>query len=171
MTTKNIIPSILIEKRIFVIRDQKVMPDVDLADLYGISTKRLNEQVRRNLRRFPDDFMFELAEEEKLEVVAICDHLKNIKYSRVLPHAFTEYGVIMLANVLKSERAVLVSIQVVRAFARLREMLISNKELAKKLDALEKKFDDQFKVVFSAIRQLMTPSVPLTKKRPIGFRQ
>lgn len=129
------------------------MFDADLASLYGVSTKRLKEQVRRNLDRFPADFMVEFSTEEKSEVVANCDHLKNLKFSPYLPYAFTEHGALMLANVLNSEKAVRVSVQIVRTFVRLREMLASNAGLARKLEALEKRYDQQFKVVSEAIRQ------------------
>ena len=167
MMNTALIPLDHIEKRILLIRRQKVMLDADLADLYGVSTKRLKEQVRRNLDRFPADFMFELTPEEKSEVVANCGHLKNLKFSPYLPYAFTEHGALMLANVLNSKKAVQVSVQIVRTFVRLREMLASNADLARKLEMLEKKYDQQFKVVFEAIRQLLAP--PEKPKRRIGF--
>lgn len=166
---KPIIPIERIERSILLIRGEKVMLDADLAVLYGVTTKRLNEQVKRNKHRFPEDFIFQLTENEKAEVVANCDHLKRLKYSPNLPYAFTEHGAIMLATVLNSPVAVQSSIQVVRAFVRLRQMITSNAELARKLDSLEKKYDAQFKVVFDAIRQLMIPPEP--KKRKIGFRR
>ena len=144
------------------------MLDSDLASIYGVTTKRLNEQVKRNRRRFPPDFMFQLTETEKSQVVAKCDHLARIKFSPFLPYAFSEHGALMLANVLNSEKAVQASVQVVRAFVRLRRMLVSNPELARKLDALEKKYDAQFRVLFEAIRELMVP--PEEKRREIGFR-
>ena len=143
------------------------MLDADLARLYGVTTKRLNEQVRRNRDRFPDDFMFRLTDAEKKEVVANCDHLKTLKFSPNLPYAFTEHGAVMLAAVLNSPVAVDVSIQIVKTFIRLRELLANNKELAKKIEELEKKYDTQFKIVFDAIRQLM--SAPEPKKKKIGF--
>jgi len=161
------VPVERIERAILSIRGERVMLDSDLAKLYGVETKRLNEQVKRNLGRFPADFMFQLTEAEKLEVVANCDHLIHIKFSSNLPYAFTEHGALMLANVLNSERATQTSVQVVRAFVRLRQMLASNAELARKLEALEKKYDRQFKIVFDAIRQLMSPPEP--KRREIGF--
>jgi len=162
-----IIPDERIERAIIFIRSQKVMLDTDLAALYGVTTKRLNEQVKRNRNRFPDDFMFQLTEEEKEKVVANCDHLKKLKFSPSLPYAFTEHGVVMLASVLNSAIAVEVSIQVVRIFNRLREYVAHHKALAQKLDALEKKYDAQFKVVFDAIRQLMSP--PAKPRKKIGF--
>lgn len=157
-----------IEKSIFIVRGQKIMLDIDLAALYGVTTKRLNEQVKRNRGRFPDDFMFKLTKGEKEEVVANCDHLFKLKYSNALPNAFTEHGAIMLASVINSPIAVQASIQVVRAFVRLREMVKSHKELEVKLDRLEKRYDKQFKVVFDAIKQLMAS--PKKKRNPIGFR-
>jgi hypothetical protein len=143
------------------------MIDADLAALYGVSTKRLNEQVKRNARRFPDDFCFQLSTAEKNEVVANCDHLVRLKFSPVRPYAFTEHGAIM-PRTWKSPRAEEMSVEVVRAFVRLREMIASHKGLAKRLDALEARYDRQFKVVFDAIRELMSP--PETNpKRKIGF--
>ncbi len=143
------------------------MLDADLANLYGVTTKRLNEQVKRNIDRFPDTFMFQLSRSE-------FDKLKSQFATsswggrRKLPNAFTEHGVVMLASVLNSPTAVSASIEVVKAFVRLRQILASNVELARKLEILEKKYDAQFKVVFDAIRQLMTP--PEKEKRQIGFR-
>src|SRR3989338_9924402 len=160
----DIIPLETIEHRILLIRGHKVMIDADLADIYGVTTKRVNEQVKRNQDRFPEDFMFQLTEKEKAEVVAICDHLKKLKYSPALPNVFTEDRAIMIATILNSPVAVQTSIHVVRTFVRLRQMLASNKELAKRLDKLEEKYDAQFKVVFDAIRQLMTLPEPKRKK-------
>ena len=168
MTTEiQIIPDGRIEQTILLIRGQKVMIDADLASIYGVTTKRLNEQVKRNRSRFPQDFMFQLSQEEKSEVVANCDHLDKIKYSQTLPYAFTEHGAIMLASVLNSERAVQTSVQVVRAFVRIREILASHKDLAQKMLQMEKKYDHQFKTVFDAIKQLMR--TPDSKQRKIGF--
>ena len=123
--------------------------------------------MRRNTKRFPEDFMLKLTSGEKAEVVANCDHLKKLKFSPVLPFAFTEHGAIMAANVLNSKTAVQASVQVVRAFIRLRQMLASNAELARKLSEIERKYDAQFRVVFAAIRQLMTPPEP--QRKQIGF--
>ena len=142
----------------------------DLALLYGVTTKRLHEQVRRNRNRFPEDFMFQLTSKERDEVAAKCGHLKNIKYSRELPLAFSEHGSLMLANVLNSERAVEVSIFVMRAFIRLREILGTHKKLAHKLEELERHVrdhDGHIQNLFNAIRQLMVP--PPAKSRKIGF--
>lgn len=165
--TDLLIPAERIERSILLIRGQKVMLDSDLAELYGVPTKALNQAVKRNSERFPSDFMFRLNVAEKRDVVTNCDHLTRLKYSPALPNAFTEHGVVMLANVLNSKRAIQASVQVVRAFIRLRQVLASHAELAGKLDALEKKYDSQFKNVFEAIRRLMVPPVPA--RRRIGF--
>ena len=166
--TANLIPLERIERAIFFIRGQKVMLDADLAEIYGVTTKRLNEQVRRNMGRFPPDFMFQLSEPEKTEVVANCDHLARLKFSPYLPFAFTEHGALMLANVLNSKRAVQASVQVIRAFVRLRKMMASHADLARKLELLEKKYNAQFRVVFDAIRQLMVEPEP--RHHTIGFQ-
>jgi hypothetical protein len=167
----SIIPMERIENRILWIRGHKVLLDRDLARLYHVTTKRLNEQIKRNKTRFPQDFMFQLTQEEKSEVVANCDHLKTMKFSPNLPYAFTEHGAIMAATVLNSDRAVQVSIFIVRAFVKLRQLLSTHKDLARKLAALEKKLqnhDQQIIVMMKAIRELMTPPEP-KKKKPIGF--
>ena len=165
-----IIPAERINRMILLVRGQKVMLDSDLAELYGVPTKRLNEQVKRNADRFPEDFMFRLNSEEKKEVVANCDHLRSLRFSPGAPYAFTEHGALMLASVLNSKRAVDVSVFVVRAFVRLREMLSSHRELAKKVSELERKtkgHDEQIRSLVGAIRQLMTPDEKKTKR--IGF--
>jgi len=162
-----LIPAERIERSILLIRGEKVMLDADLAILYGVSTKALNQAVKRNRDRFPPDFMFRLTNGEKKRVVTNCDHLQSLKFSAALPHAFTEQGVAMLSTVLHSKRAVQVNIEIMRAFVRLRQMIASHAELARKLNALENKYDTQFKVVFDAIRQLMIP--PELKRKPIGF--
>ncbi len=162
-----IIPRERIDRSILRLRGQKVMLDADLAILYGVTTKRLNEQVKRNRKRFPSDFMFQLTPKEKSEVVAICDHLQKRKFAASLPYAFTEHGAIMLASVLNSPVAIQVSVQIVRAFAKLREAVVSQRVLVRRLDQLEEKYDTQFRMIFDAIRELMTPPEP--KKRGIGF--
>ena len=124
-----LIPDEIVINKILVLRGKKVMVDKDIAELYGVSTKRLNEQVKRNKKRFPEDFMFQLTQEEKDEVVAICDHLKNLKYSPNLPFVFTEHGAVMLASVLNSDRAIEVNVQIVRIFTQIREMLLTNKDI------------------------------------------
>jgi hypothetical protein len=163
---KALIPAEVIERKIYLIRGHKVMLDSDLAELYGVTTKRLNEQIRRNLKRFPSDFMFQLSSKE---AESLRSQIATSKRGgrRYLPYAFTEQGVAMLSTVLNSDRAIEVNIQIMRAFVKLREMIASNKELAKRLDELESKYDEQFKVVFDAIRELMTPPEP--KRRRIGF--
>lgn len=163
-----LVPIERIDRSILVVRGHKVMLDADLADLYGVTTKRLNEQVKRNRERFPADFMFRLTAKEKAEVVANCDHLQRLKFSPTLPSAFTEHGALMLASVLNSAVAVQTSIQIVRVFIRMREVVMSHRELARRLDALEKKYDAKFKVVFDAIRKLMEPTDK--PKQRIGFR-
>lgn len=164
---KSVIPAEPLEGKILIVRGHKVMLDADLARLYGVGTKALNQAVKRNKERFPEDFMFQLTKREKTEVVTNCDHLRRLKFSPTLPYAFTEHGALMLANVLNSEVAVRASVQVVRAFVRLREVLGAHKDLARRLAELEKKYDSQFKVVFDAIRQLMEPV--RAKPRRIGF--
>lgn len=161
-----------ISRRIFFIRGHKVMLDADLAELYDVETRALNQAVKRNVERFPSDFMFQLSKAEKLEVITNCDHLAKLKFSPTLPYAFTEHGAMMLGNILKSDRAVEVSILIVRTFVQLREMLSSHKELAAKLEALEKKVgghDQAIVGLIDAIRQLMTPPAPASSGRPIGF--
>jgi len=165
---KALVPIELIEKKILVIRGEKVMLDADLAELYGVETKMLMRAIKRNIDRFPADFMIQLDKEE----------FENLRFHfgtssqwggrRYLPYVFTEQGVAMLSSVLNSERAVKVNIEIMRAFVKLREMIASHKGLAKRLDELEKKYDAQFKIVFDAIRQLMATPEPREKK--IGFR-
>ena len=167
-----------VESYILLIRSEKVILDRDLARLYGVTTRVLNQAVKRNSARFPEDFMFQLTAEETRQwlqdkvkgslrsqnVILKSGRGQHVKYQ---PYAFTEHGILMLSSVLKSERAVNVNIQIMRTFVRLRQMLVSNAELNKRLDDLENKYDDQFKVVFEAIRQLVTPA---TLKKEIGFR-
>ncbi len=166
--SKALIPDERIERSILLIRGQKDMLDADLAEIYGVTTKRLNEQVKRNHDRFPKDFMFQLTEKE-FKRLRSQFATTNLMKRRTPPYAFTEHGAVMLASVLNSEIAVNASIQVVRAFVRLRRMLESNKALAGRLDELENKYDSQFKAVFDAIRQLMIP--PEKDQRKIGFRK
>ena len=163
---KTLVPEV-IEKRILLIRGQKVIVDFNLSDLYGVETKALKRAVKRNRKRFPPDFCFELSPQE----------WKTLRYQigtsswgggRYPPYAFTEQGVAMLSSVLRSDKAVLVNIEIMRTFVRLREILATHKDLACKLEELETKYDEQFRVVFEAIRQLMTPPDP--PKRRIGFQ-
>ena len=161
----------VIEQRIFLIRGHKVMMDRDLADLYGVETKYLNRQIRNNILRFPEEFMFQLTEGEKDELVQICHRFGMIKHSSVLPYAFTEHGVAMLASVLRSERAIKISIGIIKTFVKLREIISTHKELAHKLGELERKIeqhDTEIQSIFEAIRQLMAPP-PEPPKRRIGF--
>jgi hypothetical protein len=164
-------PKDKIERSILLIRGQKVILDTDLAELYGVSTKVFNQAIKRNKKRFPSDFIFRLTKDEKCEVVTNCDHLGKLKFSPTLPAAFTEHGAIMAAAVLSTERAIKVSVYVVRAFVKLREMLGTQKEFAHKLQDLEKRLvghDETFSIVFEAIRELMQP-VAVHPKRRIGF--
>ena len=152
---KSLIPVERIERSIFLIRGHKVMLDSDLAELYGVTTKRLNERVMRNFSRFPEDFMFQLTESEtQLLRSQIATSKKGRGGRRYPPYAFTEQGVAMLSSVLGSKRAIQVNIEIMRAFVRLRRILASHADLARKLEALEKKYDTQFKIVFDAIRQV-----------------
>ncbi len=161
-------PAAFIEARIFFIRGQKVMLSPHLAELYEVEPRALIQAVKRNLERFPEDFMFQLSSEEfaNLKSQIVTSSWGGIR--RATPYAFTEQGVAMLSSVLRSERAIHVNIEIMRAFVRLRQMLSSNAELARKLELLEKKYDLRFKAVFEAIRELMEPADP-KKKRPIGF--
>jgi hypothetical protein len=158
---REIVPIEEIQQRIFIIRGHRVMIDADIAVLYGVTTKRLNEQVKRNLKRFPSDFMFQLNEKE---FENLRSHFATSSWGgrRYLPYVFTEHGAIMLANVLDSTGAVQAGIQVVRAFVKLRELLSTNKELAIK-------FDEEIHLIFKAIRQMMAP--PEEKKMKIGFKR
>jgi ORF6N domain len=170
-----------IESRILHIRGSRVIIDSDLAELYGVPTKRLNEQVKRNKERFPSDFLFQLTAQEKTEVVANCDHLQKLKFAKTMPFAFTEHGAIQAANVLASSQAVEMGIYVVRAFVQLRQVASLHTDLARKLEELEWRTErlemghdnfsqstrQQFKQVFDALRELMSPPTP--SKRPIGF--
>lgn len=147
------------------------MMDSDLAEMYGVQTRSLNQAVKRNLSRFPSDFMFQLTKEEKTELITNCDRLSNLKHSTSLPYAFPEHGALMLASVLNSERAISMSIMVVRAFVKLRELMRDHKELAikiAKLEANDMKQDKQLREIYYAIQQLMAP--PEKPKRPIGFQ-
>lgn len=159
------VPIERIERAIYLIRGEKVMLDRDLAGLYGVETRVLNQSVRRNIDRFPDDFMFELTRDE-IQGISQFVTSSELKFSKRVT-VFTEQGVAMLSSVLRSKRAVAVNIEIMRAFVRLRRMLASNAELAKKIESLEKKYDAQFKSVFDAIKRLMLP--PVNPKGGIGF--
>lgn len=168
---KSIIPAGKIEQRILMIRGEKVIIDADLAEFYGIPTRRLNEQVKRNKERFPDDFMFQLNADEKSEVIAKCDHLEKLKFSKALPFAFTEHGAIMAASVLNSPQAAEVSIFIVRAFVKLRQAIADYKDLTRKISQIERHLsghDEQINAIIKTIKQLIQPA-PVPKKRRIGF--
>ena len=170
MSNTDLIPSERIEKAIYVIRGEKVMLDRDLAKLYGVLTGALNQAVRRNRERFPEDFMFQLtaAEVRELNLSQIVIGSEKHRDPRLRPYAFTEQGVAMLSSVLRSKQAIFVNIEIMRAFVKLRQLLASNTELSRRLDELESKYDKQFRVVFDAIRQLMT--APGAGRKEIGFR-
>jgi len=169
--SKSVVPVGKIENRIFLIRGEKVIIDADLAEFYGVPTKRLNEQVKRNKDRFPDDFMFQLSPDEKAEVVANCDHLENLKYSKALPYAFTEHGAIMAAGVLNTSRAIEISVFIVRAFVKVRQMVAGHKDLQRKIAQIEMRLtdhDEQIIELVNLIKQLLNPEPP-PKKRRIGY--
>ena len=163
-----LIPVEMIERKILIIRGQKVMLDRDLAVLYDVETRMLNQAVRRNIRRFPKDFMFQLTKDEmnnwKSQIVISNKEKMGL---RKTPYAFTENGVAMLSSVLNSERAITVNIQIMRTFTKIREMLATHKDLKQKIEEMEKKYDAQFRVVFEAIKQLMEP--PQKTRKRIGF--
>jgi len=167
--SRSLVPTERIDRAILLIRGHKVMLDSDLAELYGVQTKVLVQAVQRNRARFPDDFLFQLTREEfaNLRSQSVTSNAGR-GGRRYPPYAFTEQGVAMLSSVLRSERAVQVNIEIMRAFVRLREMLASNRELARRVDEMEQRYDAQFKAVFDVIRQLMAP--PAQPRRGLGFR-
>jgi hypothetical protein len=154
--------------QIYYIKGVKVMLDFQIASLYEVETRVLKQQVKRNINRFPEDFMFQLSEQAWKELITNCDNLGSIKFSPTTPFAFTEQGIAMLSGVLRSEKAVKVNISIMRAFVRMRELIDENKELKQKLDGMESKYDQQFLVVFEAIRQLIEKKNEARK--PIGFK-
>ena len=164
---ENLIPIEKIEKLIFLVRGQKIMLSTHLADLYGVESRILVQAVKRNIERFPVDFMFQLSdtEFENLKSQFVISSWGGMR--RAKPYAFTEQGVAMLSSVLRSKRAVQVNIEIIRSFVKLRQMLAAHKDLDRKLTELERKYDEQFKIVFEAIRQLMAP--PDKKIKKIGF--
>ncbi|MFZ5988082.1 MAG: ORF6N domain-containing protein [Bacillota bacterium] len=169
--SNNLIPIERIEAKIFFIRDNKVMLDEDLAELYGVPTKSLNLSVKRNLDRFPEDFMFQLSKEE-YQTLRFQFETSKRGGRRYLPYAFTEQGIAMLSSVLNSKRAIHVNIQIMRAFIRLKKMAIDITGLKEKIEAIENqllKYDTQFKIVFDAIKSLMT--IPVKEVKKIGFRK
>jgi hypothetical protein len=166
---RSLVPPERIERSILLIRGHKVMLSTDLAELYQVEARTLVQAVKRNIARFPQDFMFQLTKEEfsNLKSQIVISSWGGLR--RAAPYAFTEQGVAMLSSVLRSKRAVQVNIEIMRTFVRLRRILASHAELARKLDALEKKYDTQFKIVFDAIRQLSSPPEPEPPKKRIGF--
>jgi hypothetical protein len=169
---KSVVPTGKIENRILMIRGEKVIIDADLAEFYGVPTKRLNEQVKRNRERFPEDFMFQLTPDEKTELVAKCDHLDRLKYSKTEPFAFTEHGAIMAASVLNSSQATETSIFIVRAFVKLRGLIAGHKELSGKISLIERHLadhDEQIIALVRAIKEFLQPE-PVPRKRRIGFQ-
>lgn len=160
-----------IQHRILLVRGEKVIVDADLAEFYGVSTKVLNQAVRRNKDRFPEDFMFQLNKNEKIEVVTNCDHLERLKYSPVNPLVFTEHGALMAASILNSKRAVEVSLYIVRAFVALRRAVSEHKELSRRMARLERKLsdhDEKIVAIIKVIKELVEPKA-IPKKRRIGF--
>ena len=165
---KSIIPVERIEQCIFLIRGEKVMLDRDLAELYGVETKRLNEAVKRNNERFPEDFMFKLDKSESDQLVANCDRFRSLKHAVSTPYAFTEQGVAMLSSVLRSKQAVEVNIAIMRTFVQLRRILADNALLRKKIESLEKKYDERFQQVFAVLKAMIAEDI---KPRPqIGYQ-
>ena len=168
-TAKSLIPAEIIEHSILLIRGQKVLLDRDLANMYEVETRTLVQAVKRNFDRFPKDFMFQLTKEELENWMSqfVISNPSNKMGLRKRPYAFTEQGIAMLSSVLRSERAVAVNIEIIRTFVRLRQILASHEQLAKKLETLEKKYNKRFKIIFDVIRQMMIPPEP--KHKPIGF--
>lgn len=163
------VPEETIEGKILLIKHKKVMLDTDLALLYEVEIRALNQAVRRNIERFPGDFMFQLTKGEYESLRSQFVTLRRGQHRKYLPYAFTEQGVAMLSSVLNSKRAIQVNIQIMRTFIKLREMLLTHKELKQKIEAVERKYDYQFKIVFDAIKKLLEP--PEKPKGKIGFRK
>ncbi|MBP7808879.1 MAG: ORF6N domain-containing protein [Bacteroidia bacterium] len=174
-----VLPDETVMNKILLIREQKVMIDRDLAELYGTTTVKLNQQVKRNKKRFPPDFMFQLTEKEKNEVITNCDNLKSLKFSPHLPLAFTEHGAVMLASVLNSDRAIAVNIQIVRVFTKIRSMLLTHKDILLKLEQVERKilkqdeksekFEKEIQIIFKALKQLLNSPQP--ERERIGYKK
>lgn len=165
---KTIVPTEVIEQKILLIRGHKVMIDRDLAKLYGVTTSNLNKAVGRNIESFPEDFMFQLTKEEEIALRFQIGTLKRGQHSKYLPRVFTEQGVAMLSSVLKSKRARQVNIAIMRTFVKLRELMSTHKDLKRKIEDMEKKYDYQFQAVFDAIKKLLEPAHELPKRK-IGF--
>jgi len=166
-----VVPDEIIINKIYFIRGHKVMLDSDIAELYGVETKRLKEQVNRNIKRFPGHFMFELSQEENERLRSHFATLKQGAHSKYLPYAFTEHGVLMLSNILKSGRAIEMSIKIIDVFVKLREMLITHKDILLKLEQIEKKItghDEEIQMIFAALKELLDP--PKEPRNQIGFK-
>ena len=167
------IPDEVIINKIIVLRDKKVMIDRDLAELYGVTTKRLNEQVKRNLKRFPADFMFQITKDEKMEIISQIEHLEGLKFSPVSPYVFTEYGAVMLASILNSGKAIAVNIQIVRVFTQIRQRLLDNTELRLEIEKIKKKVDNHSKnieIVFKYLDELIEKDEKPKARKQIGFK-
>ncbi len=163
----NLLPSEIIEDRIYVFRGKKVMLDRDLARLYGVETMRLNEAVRRNAARFPEEFSFQLTKEEFANLISQIA-ISSWGGRRHSPHVFTEYGIAMLSGLLKSKKAITINIQIIKTFIHLRDLALENTNIQRKIEMLEKHYDEQFKIVFDALRRMMTeeeekPKIEFTK--------
>jgi len=173
-----LVPVEVIENKIYIIRGYKVMLDMDLAALYGIDTSQLNRQVKRNNRRFPQDFMFQLNKEEweilrcQFGISSSRPQFVTLKPGgrRYFPYAFTEHGILMLSSVLSSDRAVAVNIQIMRTFTKLRRMFVGYRELKEKIEQIEAKYDGQFREVFDAINKLMEPPAEEERRIDVGFK-
>ena len=173
MTKQLIIQEVKVRNAILFLRGKRVILDADLADFYGTSTKRLNEQVKRNPDRFPAEFMFQLTKKEKEYVVANCDHLRKLKFSQYLPYAFTEHGAVMLASILNSQRAMEVNIQIVRVFIKMRELILSHKDLLIEMEEIRKKVanqDDKIELVFDYLTQFIAQQEQPNIRESIGFK-
>jgi len=172
MSKKLVVPDEVVMNKIYLIRNHKVMLDRDLAELYGVKPIRLREQVKRNQERFPENFTFQLSEKEVESMVSQNAIPSKQHLGGYLPYAFTEHGVLMLANVLKSEQAIIMSIRIIEIFVKLREVLLTNKDILLKLEHLERKavkHDDDIKLIFDYLRELLNP--PTEAMRKIGFKQ
>ena len=165
--TAAIVPAERIQNCILLVRNQKVILDRDLAVLYGVETKTLNQAVKRNIKRFPADFIFQLTKVEKKQLVTNCDRFEPLKHSTSMPHAFTEQGIAMLSSVLNSERAINVNIAIMRTFVKLREILGSNELLRRKIETMEQKYDEKFQQVFAVLKDMLTKEAK--PRKPIGF--
>jgi phage regulator Rha-like protein len=173
MNKELIITEEFIMSKILLIRDQKVMIDSDLATLYSVTTKQLNQQVKRNIKRFPSNFMFQLTEIEKEQVVANCDHLNKLKFSSTLPYVFTEHGTMMLGNVLSSDRAIEFSIKIVEAFIKMREFLTNDLSVKLEIEEIKKKLinhDKNIELVFSYLDEMMEKHENKIERNKIGYK-